>query len=55
MVPYLSEHYETIYILDLRYYKGKLTKILDRYVTKDTDVLILYNMSHFVTEFRFWE
>lgn len=55
MVPYLSEHYETIYILDLRYYKGKLTKLLDRYVTKDTDVLILYNMSHFVTEFRFWE
>lgn len=55
MVPYLSEHYETIYILDLRYYKGKLTQLLDRYVTKDTDVLILYNMSHFVTEFRFWE
>lgn len=55
MVPYLSEHYETIYILDLRYYKGKLTQLLDRHVTKDTDVLILYNMSHFVTEFRFWE
>lgn len=55
MVPYLSEHYETIYILDLRYYKGKLTRLIDRYVTKDTDVLILYNMSHFVTEFRFWE
>lgn len=55
MVPYLSEHYETIYILDLRYYKGKLTQLIDRYVTKDTDVLILYNMSHFVTEFRFWE
>ena len=55
MVPYLSEHYETIYILDLRYYKGKLSQLLDTYVTKDTDVLILYNMSHFVTEFRFWE
>lgn len=55
MVPYLSEHYETIYILDLRYYKGKLTQLLDRHITKDTDVLILYNMSHFVTEFRFWE
>lgn len=55
MVPYLSEHYETIYILDLRYYKGKLTQLIDMYVTKDTDVLILYNMSHFVTEFRFWE
>ena len=55
MVPYLSEHYETIYILDLRYYKGKLTQLIDRYVTKDTDVLILYNMSPFVTEFRFWE
>ncbi len=55
MVPYLSEHYETIYILDLRYYKGKLSQLLDIYVTKDTDVLILYNMSHFVTEFRFWE
>lgn len=55
MVPYLSEHYETIYILDLRYYKGKLSQLLDTYVTKETDVLILYNMSHFVTEFRFWE
>lgn len=54
MIPLLSEHYDTIYVLDLRYYKGKISSLIDTYVTDDTDVLILYNMAHFVEEFRFY-
>lgn len=54
MIPLLSEHYDTVYVVDLRYYKGKLASLVDTYVTNDTDVLILYNMAHFVEEFRFY-
>ncbi len=48
MIPFLANHYETIYIVDLRYYKGSLEKLMETHVSEDTDVLVLHNLVHFV-------
>ena len=55
MVPFLTEHYETIYVLDLRYYHGKLLPLLEEYGAKgEMDLLICYNVIHFIEEFQFF-
>lgn len=55
-IPLLAPHYEKIYVLDLRYYNGRLFSLMEQY-EPDTgmDVLILYNCIHFLEEFAFYE
>lgn len=44
LVPFLVEHYHTIYVFDTRYYKGGPSKFINEH-PDITDVLILYNMN----------
>lgn len=55
-IPLLAPHYEKIYVLDLRYYNGRLFSLMEQY-EPDTgmDVLILYNCILFLEEFVFYE
>lgn len=44
-VPFLTEHFENIYVIDLRYYKESISKLIQE---KDiTDVMFLYNVIQF--------
>ena len=55
LIPFLTEHYETIYVLDLRYYKGSLFSMLETYDTEgNMDILVLYNVIHFIEEFQYY-
>lgn len=49
-IPFAAMHYEKIYVLDLRYYHGKLYNMIE----KDMDVLVLYNVYHFIEEFQYY-
>lgn len=42
MIPFLCEHFETVYVFDTRYYRGKVTDFIAE--NGVTDVLFLYNM-----------
>ncbi|MBO4324807.1 MAG: hypothetical protein J5845_05360 [Lachnospiraceae bacterium] len=42
LIPFLAEHFETIYVFDTRYYRKKVTEFINR--NGVTDVLFLYNM-----------
>ena len=44
-VPFLTEHYETIYLLDPRYFKGDIQSWMEEQAV--TDVLVLYNAATF--------
>ena len=65
-VPFLLPHYDKIYILDLRYYHGRLFELMERYAPdvgldmkpknaesedKELEVLVLYNCVHFLEDF----
>lgn len=50
-IPFLTGHYEKIYVVDFRYYRGSLENILKEY--KAEDILVLFNTVHFIEEFRF--
>ncbi len=55
MIPLLAPHYEKIYVLDLRYFNGRLfpfMESLDEY--GNMDVLLLYNFVHFIDDFRYF-
>lgn len=60
-VPLLVPHYSKIYVLDLRFYKGKLFELMKGYEEEakasetDMDVLILYNCIHFLEDFVYTE
>lgn len=47
-VPFLTAQYDSIHMLDLRYYKASV----DQYMAQNgiTDVLVLYNISNFVSD-----
>jgi hypothetical protein len=47
-VPMLTQNYDTIYMVDLRYYNGDMTE----YITEHgiTEVLVLYNISNFISD-----
>lgn len=49
-VPLVLPHYDTVYMLDLRYYNGRLYELLQQYAD-DADVLVLYNCIHFLENF----
>lgn len=55
-IPFLTTHYETIYVLDLRYYRAGLFSLLEEYnLQGDMDVLVLYNVIHFIDEFQYYK
>jgi hypothetical protein len=47
-VPLLTQEYDTIYMVDLRYYNGDMTAYLTEHGI--TDVLVLYNISNFISD-----
>lgn len=53
VIPLLTVHYERIYVVDLRYYNGRLAQLMDPYMSEDTDVLVLYNCIHFLEDFQY--
>ena len=54
-VPFLTEHYETIYVMDLRYFRGKLFPFMEEYAAGgNMDILVLYNVIHFIEEFQYY-
>lgn len=56
MVPLLVPHYERIYVVDLRYYNGKLSSLMQQMEPeKGMDVLVLYNCVHFLEDFNYIE
>ena len=48
MVPFFADEYESIHMVDLRYYNGKLSE----YIPQEgiTDVLVLYNTTTFTSD-----
>ena len=44
MVPFLANHYKTIYVVDPRYYREAVSELIKREETVG-DVLLLYNMN----------
>lgn len=54
-IPFLTEHYETVYVMDLRYFNGKLLPFMEEYDAEgEMDILVLYNVIHFIEEFRYF-
>ena len=49
MVPFLTTHYQKIYVFDTRYYKQGPSKFIDEH-PEVTDVLLLYNMNTLDTD-----
>ena len=47
-VPFVSQDYENIYMVDLRYYNGDMKSYLQEH--NITDVLVLYNISNFISD-----
>ncbi len=45
-LPFLTEHYANIYVVDFRYYRGTAEEILKEY--KADEILVLYNVVQFV-------
>lgn len=55
-LPLLQPHYSSIYVVDLRYYNGSLSRLMESCKPeKGMDVLVLYNCIHFLEDFQYWE
>ena len=53
-IPLLTAHYERIYVMDLRYFNGRLFGFMESYEPEEgMDVLVLYNCIHFLEEFQY--
>lgn len=53
-IPLLIPHYERIYVMDLRYFNGRLFSFMEeREPEAGMDVLVLYNCIHFLEEFKY--
>lgn len=50
-IPFLTNHYENIVVIDLRYLKMPMTQILDDYGI--SEVLVMYNAIHFAEDNNF--
>lgn len=56
VIPLLAPHYEKIYVVDLRYYNGRLFGLMEQCRPEQgMDVLILYNCIHFLEDFRYFK
>ncbi|MCM1541065.1 MAG: DHHW family protein [Blautia sp.] len=54
MIPLLTPHYERIYVVDPRYYNGRLSTLMKQMEPEGgMDVLVLYNCIHFLEEFSY--
>lgn len=54
-VPLLQPHYETIYVVDLRYYNGLLNNLMDECEPRGgMDVLVVYNCIQFLEDFQYY-
>ena len=55
LVPLLAAHYEKIYVMDLRYFNGRLFTFMESCLPEEgeMDVLLLYNCIHFLEEFKY--
>ena len=47
-VPFLADSYDNIYMVDLRYFNEDMQAYLKE--KNITDILVLYNVSNFVTD-----
>lgn len=55
-IPLLAQQYETVYVLDLRYFNSRLFSFMEQYEAKgEMDVLVLYNCIHFLEDFKYVE
>lgn len=56
LIPLLTPHYGDIYVVDLRYFNGRLFDFMKTYQTeeKEMDVLVLYNCIHFLEDFKYY-
>ena len=55
MIPLLTAQYETIYVVDLRYFNGKLFQFMEDYEPEQgMDVLVLYDCIHFLEDFKYY-
>lgn len=60
MVPFLTEHYETICVIDLRYCNVSIYSLVEMLMQTyapqgEYDMLVLYNVIHFIDEFKYWK
>ena len=54
-VPLLLPHYDRIYVMDLRYFNGRLFDFMKACEPEEgMDVLVLYNCIHFLEEFQYY-
>lgn len=55
-IPLLAPHYSKIYVMDLRYFNGRLFGFMENYEPEEgMDVLVLYNCIHFLEDFNYLE
>lgn len=55
LIPLLTPHYGDIYVVDLRYFNGRLFDLMETYDREDDmDVLVLYNCIHFLEDFIYF-
>lgn len=55
-IPLLIPHYERIYVLDPRHFRGRLFEFMEKYEPEGgMDVLVLYNCIHFLEDFAYIE
>lgn len=52
LIPFLTSYYETICIVDLRYYRMGLYDLIESQNT--TDLLVLYDVIHFIEDFQYY-
>ena len=56
LIPLLTPHYQTIYVVDLRYLNGSLYEFMQTYEPEGgMDVLVVYNCIHFLEDFQYYE
>lgn len=55
VIPMIAQHYEYVYVVDPRYFNGKLFDFMEQYGDRyDMDVLVLYNCIHFLEDFKYY-
>ncbi|MCR5419738.1 MAG: hypothetical protein K6E98_01875 [Lachnospiraceae bacterium] len=52
LIPFLTYNYDSIYVVDLRYYSGKVLQLMEEY--PDADILLMYNFMHFNEDNHFY-
>ena len=53
LIPFLTYNYDKIYVVDLRYFGGKVGELLDEH--EEADILMIYNFLHFNDDNHFFK